>query len=56
MVKILLEHGANPHARTKRGNKPSEVLGEGLRPDVKKGIMTLLKDAEKAWKRAGKKI
>ena len=59
IVKALLDHGANPTSRTRGlvvGDKPSGIM---MTDDVsyaqKKEIRALLKEAEKAWKRSGKK-
>ena len=64
VVKILLGHGANPFARKARrifmlfgyeGHKPIDKLKADLPTDIKGEITALLEDAERAWKRAGKK-
>lgn len=59
IVKVLLDQGANPTSRTSGmvvGDKPSGVR---KRNDVsyaqRNTIRALLKEAEKAWKRSGKK-
>ena len=60
VVKALLDHGANPTIRNSSiplfGPKPSAML---MKDDVpltqRKAVRVLLRDAEKAWKRSGKK-
>ena len=57
-VKMLLEHGANPHARDHGrliGDKPRSRLKSDLSPDIRNQISEVLKEAEQAWKRSGKK-
>ena len=59
-VKMLLEHGANPHARrdgvfTRSGDKPRSCVKSDVSPDAKIQISEMLKEAEQAWKRSGKK-
>lgn len=50
ITKALLHHGANPTVKTTRyvGDKPSSVA-------KKQEIKDLLREAEKAWKKSGKK-
>ena len=66
-VKLLLAHGANPCARARenhvigRGETPKSMAAEKRQAEGtpahkdQKEIIDLLKDAEKAWKKAGKK-
>ena len=60
VVKVLLDRGANPTIRNSSiplfGDKPSAVLmKDDVPPTQKKAVRALLRDAEKAWKRSGKK-
>ncbi|KAF6241888.1 hypothetical protein HO173_000600 [Letharia columbiana] len=58
IVEALLDHGANPTIKTSRllGPKPSGVATDSDVPTARKEkIRTLLKEAEKAWKRSGGK-
>ena len=59
-VKILLDHGANPCARTKSlllfpGKKPADMPSSSYSNEIRNPIKDILKEAEKAWKKAGKK-
>ena len=60
VVKALLDRGANPTIRNSfiplLGDKPSAVeMSDDIIPTHKRAVRALLKDAEKAWKRSGKK-
>ncbi|KAM0803711.1 ankyrin repeat-containing domain protein [Usnea florida] len=60
VIKALLDRGANPTIRDSSislfGDKPSAVLmKDDVPPTQKEAVRALLRDAEKAWKRSGKK-
>ena len=70
VVKALLDRGANPTIRNSSiplfgvllfgvplfGDRPSAVhIKDDVTPTQKEAVRALLKDAEKAWKRSGKK-
>lgn len=59
IIKALLDHGANPTARTSGlilGEKPSGMTTAGdVSSTQRNTLRALLKEAEKAWKRSGKK-
>ena len=58
IVAALLDHGANPTIKTSRlqlGTKPSGVAISDVPTAQKEKIRTLLREAEKAWKRSGRK-
>ena len=57
IMKVLLDHGANPTAKTIKfvGYKPSGVIDHDSPDTQKRAIKALLKEAEKTWKKSGKK-
>ena len=60
VVIALLDRGANPTIRNSfiplLGDKPSAVeMSENITPTQKRAVRALPKDAEKTWKRSGKK-
>ena len=59
IIKALLDHGANPTIRdfgVFLGNRASAVsMRSDVSPTQKKAVRTLLKEAEKAWKKSHRK-
>ncbi|KAL8960924.1 MAG: hypothetical protein Q9193_002450 [Seirophora villosa] len=54
-VKTLLEYGANPLARDRDRYIPRQIERRGVTEEVRQEIDEMLREAEKAWKRSGKK-
>ena len=58
IIKALLDHGANPNAKTTKfvGTKPSGIgFHQSVSDKQKHPLLKLLKEAEKTWKKSGRK-